>query len=575
MTPLEILTAILNSLWQAAALAVLVWLVLKWLRVNAATRCVIWWAMLIVLIVLPVAPRFTMLERPSQSAANRSNRSAATPAGWYPMPAEVELPPAIVTLPEKPVAKWPLIVVAVWVGVFLFRLGRVVQSYLYLRGVKRKSMPSDFPLPDVGRRARVLISSDIASPMAVGFLHPAIILPEDLADGMTRAELDQIVLHEAAHLARRDDWWNLIARLLGAALALHPVAWWILRQIEYEREAACDDWVVARTGAARLYAETLAHIVELTWANGDSRRSEALASGVFGHGSRIGERIETLLEAGRQFSPRVSIMRVAAGVFLLLLLAGAGSLAPRWIAFAKTPASQPETETRMAFEVASIKPNPSEENRTPHSNKENPGGIDYKYISISDLIRKAFSIKTNFQLILPRGYQQKPWEIAAKAPANSRMQDFPLMLRSLLADRFHLAFHHETREMQVYELVVAKGGSKLKEVDPPGGGIGGNRTADGMLHVKDNTTLATLATFLTEELRMPVIDKTSLQGIFDIDFEYQQMETAAPSGGGAPVLPGPTIFDALEKTLGLKLVQKKDPVEVLVVDHLDTNPTEN
>ncbi len=281
MTPLEILTAIMNSLWQAAALAVLVWLALKWVRVNAATRCVIWWAVLIVLIVLPAVPRFTMLQRQSENAT----KTATTPAAWYALPPKAELQPAIVTLPEKPAAKWPLTVVAVLAIVLLFRLGRIIQSYLYLRGVKRKSTLSAFPPPDVGRRSLVLVSSDIASPMAVGFVHPAIILPEDLADSMTRAELDQIVLHEAAHLARRDDWWNLIARLLGAVLALHPVAWWILRQIEYEREAACDDWVVARTGAARVYAETLAHIVELRWANGDSRGSEALASGVFGRGS--------------------------------------------------------------------------------------------------------------------------------------------------------------------------------------------------------------------------------------------------------------------------------------------------
>jgi bla regulator protein BlaR1 len=178
--------------------------------------------------------------------------------------------------------------------------------------------------------------------------------------------------------------------------------------------------------------------------------------------------------------------------------------------------------------------------------------------------------------VLPRGYQQKEWEIVAKAPVNSRIQDFPLMLRSLLADRFHLAFHHETREMSVYELVVARGGSKLKEADPPGGGLGTSRTAQGLIHVgRDSTTLATLVDVLTTVLRMPVVDKTGLQGIFDIDFEYAQLTANAPSDGGTASLPGPTIFDALEKTLGLRLVQRKDPVEVLVVDHLDSTPTEN
>jgi uncharacterized protein (TIGR03435 family) len=235
-------------------------------------------------------------------------------------------------------------------------------------------------------------------------------------------------------------------------------------------------------------------------------------------------------------------------------------------------AQQPQAEPHMAFEVESIRPNPSEDNRTPYSNKENPGGIDYKYIWISNLIMKAFRIR-DYQLVLPHGYQQKPWEIVAKAPPNSRVEDIPLMLRSLLADRFHLAFHRETRDMSVYELVVAKGGSKLKEVDTAGGGLGTSRgTAQGLVHVgKDTTTLATLAFLLQNLVQMPVIDKTGLQGIYEIDFEYAPLTANAP----ADILPGPTIFDAVEKTLGLRLVQQKDPVEVLVVDHLDTTPTEN
>lgn len=162
-------------------------------------------------------------------------------------------------------------------------------------------------MPGPVRNARLLLSCEIASPVAAGFLHPAVLIPDSLPGRLTRAEMECIVLHESAHLARRDDWMNLFARLLGAALALHPVAWWILRQIEREQEMACDDWAVAHTGAARAYAVSLARMYDLRRPGGRM----LLAAGIFGGRSRLGDRIAILLQRGRDFSPRISMTRVA------------------------------------------------------------------------------------------------------------------------------------------------------------------------------------------------------------------------------------------------------------------------
>ena len=123
--------------------------------------------------------------------------------------------------------------------------------------------------------------------MAVVFLRPAVILPESLPGELAERELHHIWSHEAAHLARRDDCRNLAAHLAGAILALHPVAIWITRQIEREREIACDYWAVARTRSARPYAASLARMFELRW----ERRNEVLASGVLGPASRLSDRI--------------------------------------------------------------------------------------------------------------------------------------------------------------------------------------------------------------------------------------------------------------------------------------------
>lgn len=269
-----IFAAVLNSLWQAAIVAALIWVVLKALAriskpFNAATRFVIWWGVLAVVLALPAGPAIRTWWRARVATAQVVTATPLmAPVSIAPA---LDDPPVIVTLKQDRSAKWPLWFAALWAALCLFRLGQIGRSYFYLRGVKRRASISQQPLPAAGRPAQLLISNEIASPMAVGFLRPAVILPESLAEEITRQELDHVLLHETAHLARRDDWTNLIARLMGAALALHPVAVWILRQIDRERETACDDWVVAKTGAARPYAASLARMFELRAA----RRGEA------------------------------------------------------------------------------------------------------------------------------------------------------------------------------------------------------------------------------------------------------------------------------------------------------------
>jgi hypothetical protein len=191
----------------------------------------------------------------------------------------------------------------------------------------------------VRRQVRVLVSDDIPVPVAVGFLRPAVLLPEALLAELTPVELDHVLLHELAHLARRDDWTNLLTRIAWAVFALHPVAAFALRQIDRERELACDDWVVAATGAAHPYAASLARLFELC----ASQRRILLASGIADGGSQLGNRIALLLRRGREFTPQASALRVSLCSAALLVFVIAASRAPAWVAFAQTssPAAPP------------------------------------------------------------------------------------------------------------------------------------------------------------------------------------------------------------------------------------------
>jgi beta-lactamase regulating signal transducer with metallopeptidase domain len=346
--PDAILSAILNTGWQAAAITLTVWALLRVTRVSAATRHVIWWALLAMLVLLPFAPSLVNGRRPLPVV--RANG-----------PGILEAPVAIqnfVPLPAAPAPRdsgpirWnpgnlPSILLVFAAAGFLVQCARIGASYLHVRRIRKCSRPASADYRErlaawiascrVSRPVELLISDRVVSPMAVGFLRPAIILPEGVLGEFQNAELDHVLLHELAHLVRRDDWTNLAARIAGGLLAWHPVAIWVLRRIPREQEIACDDWVVAMTGAPGPYAACLARLFDLCLA----RRRVLLASGMADRGSQLGDRIEGLLRRRREFAPSASLVRVAGAVVLLAMLMVAAARAPRWIAFAQDVAPAP------------------------------------------------------------------------------------------------------------------------------------------------------------------------------------------------------------------------------------------
>jgi uncharacterized protein (TIGR03435 family) len=467
--------------------------------------------------------------------------------------------------------RWPLWILALWAAVFLFRMIQIARSYFYLRGVKRRSSVADRGLPAIARSANLLLSGDIASPMAVGFLRPAVILPTALPDELETAELEHVLLHETAHIARKDDWTNLAARVLGAALALHPVAVWILRQIEREREMACDDWVVARTGAAKPYAASLARMFELRWSRRNDPPHLKLASGIFGGTARIGDRIEMLLKRGREFSPRVSPLRLTAGAAILLFVVLAGSFAPRWIAFA---------QGRLSFETASVKPFLGS-SRIPATFHTLPDGrLSIGGYPLQNIIAEAYGIPEE------RIEGRREWmnlarfDIDAKAAGNPGKEQIKSMLRSLLEDKFKLKVHSEIRGLPGFAMTAAEEGLKLKPWKegscvvadfysqpgprPPGmentkdcgGGLICN---EGCRWQADGMDMARLADALSMRMRGPVIDKTGFTGRFDIDVEWTQERVS-----GLRSFP-----TAMAERLGLQLTPTTGPVEFLILDQVE------
>jgi uncharacterized protein (TIGR03435 family) len=252
------------------------------------------------------------------------------------------------------------------------------------------------------------------------------------------------------------------------------------------------------------------------------------------------------------------------------------------------------------FEVASIRPVPP---GTPYGGMRggpgtsNPGQITYSSTTLRAVTARAYGVQ-RFQIVGPPWFDQERFDITAKVPPNTTTQQFQLMHRKLLADRFKLELHWENRTATVYEVTIAKAGLKMKEspaleapapasgADPPTAPVGSGvweGYSDGKVEVQgERVTMMQLIVWLTQETDLQIVDKTGLTERYDFTMLWTPGNEAAASeasrGAGAGILfgdVGDTIFSALEKYLGLKLVSRKEPVEMLVIDRLERVPTEN
>jgi uncharacterized protein (TIGR03435 family) len=235
----------------------------------------------------------------------------------------------------------------------------------------------------------------------------------------------------------------------------------------------------------------------------------------------------------------------------------------------------------QAFEAASIKvlpPGNSGDRRSPPVIEPTPGNLAMRNVGIGELVMWAFKIGpaqiTNVQTAMT---VTDRFDINAKASGPAKTDELRVMLQNLLAERFKLVTHRETKEVSAYVLVEAKGGHKLKVSDSADGrGVLPVQQQGKMALTGQSATLDQLTMFLSAPLRTPVIDQTGLKGRYDFEFDLTNfMNQGPPQPGEAPPDPVSILQAALPKQLGLRLEAKKMPIEMLVIDHIEKAPTEN
>jgi len=236
-------------------------------------------------------------------------------------------------------------------------------------------------------------------------------------------------------------------------------------------------------------------------------------------------------------------------------------------------ATQQEANKVYAYEVVSIKPSNPETHGG--GTQSRPGSFALTNMPLALLIKDAYELIIDSQLVgLPNWAKEDGYDIVAKAdqdtaerlnnlPRKERRKEEQRMEQSILADRCQFKAHEETRVLPVYELVVAKSGLKMKDAPPDEPGSETMRSGQMAVHAMSIETI--VDGFAGTDGRL-IVDKTGLEDRkFDFELKWTPEEQRATASDDAP----PSLYTALEEQLGLKLVPAKDPVKVLIVDHIE------
>jgi uncharacterized protein (TIGR03435 family) len=270
----------------------------------------------------------------------------------------------------------------------------------------------------------------------------------------------------------------------------------------------------------------------------------------------------------------------------------------------------------LAFEAASIHPIPpgqGDGKRSPMTGgpgTKDPTHFSWRNCKLLWLMTKACQLK-NYQLSGPGWLNTQRIDLTANVPAGVSRADFRVMLQHLLAERFDCGVHWDTKELAIYRLIESKQGRKFKDAAPPVVSTPAASSekppelklgSDGYPDLRNqsvesaaignrvrfrlaNASVSDLIIRLEDQVDLPVLDGTGLQGRYDFTLSWIASErfavamavsdqSEAASSAATDDL-GPTLFEALERQLGLRLEQTKGPVKVLVVDHMKQLPTEN
>ena len=587
-----------NHLWQSTLFACVIALLMMALRDNRAQiRYWLWLGASLKFLV----PFSLLVGVGSQLASPRSSASPKT--GLYFVMEPVGLPftrQAIAEIPHATSSTFsqslihllPALLV-VWLcgfAVVLFvwcvrwrRISTAVRQATRLHdgreleALRRLDTVAGMPKPIEIRSSRIPLEPGI-----FGTVSPILLWPEGISERLDDKHLDAILAHELLHIRRRDNLVAAIHMFVEAVFWFHPLVWWLGTRLVEERERACDEEVLELGSNRQVYAESILKICEFCVGS-----SLPCVSGVTG--ADLKRRIVRIMSdrVARKLDFRRKLLLAAAAILAVAAPIVAGVLH----ATPSRAVSQGQNTIAPAPAFATVSITPNQSGSYSVGLMFAPGGFTSKNASLQQVIRAAYGVEDDRISGAPAWLESEKYDVEAKVSASGsddvrklsidqRISEQKSMLQTLLADRLKLALHRETRDLNVYALIIAKNGPKLQESKPgdtyPNGFRGpgavprpGGIHFDGQKLIAQAVPIGPLLFHLSRQLHRTILDETALSGTYDFTLKLPDGVPLGIDNAPPPESYAPAVSAAIDEQLGLKLAPKNVPLEILVIDHVE------
>jgi bla regulator protein blaR1 len=509
----------------------------------------------------------------------------------------------------------PIALLGLWLCGFGVITRRLFTAWLRIRAAVRSSTPLEMTA-----KVDVRSSPGLLEPGVVGLLRPILLLPAGIIEVLTKPQFEAVVIHEQCHIKRRDNLTAAIHMIVEAVFWFHPFVWWVGARLVEERERACDEDVLRLGVEPQVYAEGILKVCEFY-----VESPLTCVAGVTG--KNLKKRMERIMRnhVGESLNIWRKLLLATAGMVAVAAPIMFGLLNSAQSRAASGSATRiAEARGKQAFETASLRQNNTGSDTSSMSVPLGPGDIyppsggvfSARNVALISYIYFAYDLSgAQFQLLLPHlpnWVIRDRFDIQAQARGNPTKSQMRLMMQTLLAHRFKLSVHYETQQLPVLALILATPGKTGPQLhlhldDPPCSYTGpqwlsfasasgspstlpnglpadcsdlvGLSSTSGRQRVgARNVSIALLANWLPQigNFDRAVVDKTGLNGNFDLKFEWspQHLNPPPPPQQSRLHEPGATFLQDLKEQLGLTLKSQTGPVEVFIVDHVE-KPSEN